>query len=73
MQDFNNNNEISVNAKQQDVDIKFLFAKVFGNWYWYVISFVLLAVLALVIYLFTAPRYTVTGRVFFVLPSSCGS
>jgi len=63
MQDFNNNNEISVNAKQQDVDIKFLFAKVFGNWYWYVVTFLVLAVLALVIYLFTAPRYTVTGRV----------
>jgi len=63
MQDFNNNNEIPINAKQQDVDIKFLFAKVFGNWYWYVISFVLLAIVAMIIYLFTAPRFTVTGRV----------
>lgn len=63
MQDFNNNNNNSIHAKQQDVDIKFLFAKVFGNWHWYLITFVLLSLVALVIYLYTAPRYTVTGRI----------
>ncbi len=64
MQDVNSNNsEFAVSARQQDVDIKFLFAKVFGNWYWYLFTVVILSIIGLLVYLYVAPHYTVTGRV----------
>ena len=63
MQDLNNNELIINNAKQQDVDIKFLVAKVFGNWYWYVISVFAFLIIGALIFIFTPPKYTVTGRV----------
>lgn len=62
MQDFNNNGTSLNEARQKDVDIKFLFAKVFGNWHWYLICMIVLGIFGLCIYLFTSPRYTVTGR-----------
>jgi capsular exopolysaccharide synthesis family protein len=63
MQDVNSNNsELAVSARQQDIDIKFLFAKVFGNWYWYLFTLFILTIIAVLVYLYVAPRYTVTGR-----------
>ncbi len=64
MQDVNSNNsELAVSARQQDVDIKFLFAKVFGNWYWYLFTVLILSIIGVLVYLYVSPRYTVTGRV----------
>jgi capsular exopolysaccharide synthesis family protein len=64
MQDVNSNNgELAVSARQQDIDIKFLFAKVFGNWYWYLFTLFILTIIAVLAYLYVSPRYTVTGRV----------
>ena len=64
MQDLNNNELTTSNLKQhQDVDIKFIFAKVFGNWYWYVITLIVFAIIGLLLELFVSPHYTVTGRV----------
>ena len=64
MQDLNSN-EFSTNSagRHQDVDIKFLVAKVLGNWYWYVFALILLLGIGLLLELFVSPRYTVTGRV----------
>src|SRR5215471_9667206 len=58
-----NNSELAVSARQQDVDIKFLFAKVFGNWHWYLFTVLILSIIGLLVYLYVSPRYTVTGRV----------
>ena len=64
MQDLNTNEFSPYNAKtQRDVDIKFLVAKIFGNWYWYVISIVVFLLIGVLLELFVSPRYTVTGRV----------
>ena len=64
MQDLNNTEFTTNNARQhQDVDIKFLVGKVVGNWYWYLIAFILFAGIGLMIELFVSPHYTVTGRV----------
>ncbi|MBV9963266.1 MAG: polysaccharide biosynthesis tyrosine autokinase [Parafilimonas sp.] len=63
MQDLNNNELTTTNVKQQDVDIKFIVAKVLGNWYWYVVSLVLFAIVGVLLELFVSPHYTVTGRV----------
>ncbi|MEP6682399.1 MAG: hypothetical protein ABJA35_04030, partial [Parafilimonas sp.] len=61
MQDLNNTEFTTNNARQhQDVDIKFLFGKVFGNWYWYLIAFILFALIGLLTILFVSPHYTVT-------------
>jgi tyrosine-protein kinase Etk/Wzc len=62
MQDLNNEYSVN-NSRQQDIDIKFLVAKVLGNWYWYAVCLAVFAIIGVAIYLFTAPRYTVTGRV----------
>jgi tyrosine-protein kinase Etk/Wzc len=63
MQDLNNNEFSTSNAKQQDVDIKFLVGKVLGNWYWYLVALIVFGLIGLLIELFVAPHYTVTGRV----------
>ena len=63
MQDLNNDFTTSNIRPHQDVDIKFLVAKVIGNWYWYVLSVILFLGLGVLIYIYTSPRYTVTGRV----------
>lgn len=63
MQDVNNDFAISTARPHQDVDIKFLVAKVIGNWYWYVLSIILFLGLGILVSLYTSPRYTVTARV----------
>src|SRR5436190_9576002 len=63
MQDLNNEFTTSNTRPQRDVDIKFIVAKVLGNWYWYVLSVGLLLILGILIAIFSSPRYTVTGRV----------
>lgn len=63
MQDFNNDLGSNNPTQHQDVDIKFLVAKVIGNWYWYVLSIILFIGLGVLFALFSAPRYEVKGRV----------
>jgi tyrosine-protein kinase Etk/Wzc len=63
MQDLNNDFTVSNAKPHQDVDIKFLVGKIFGNWYWYVISVVLFLALAMIIFLYVSPYYTVQARV----------
>ncbi len=63
MQDVNNDFATSAARPHQDVDIKFLVAKVIGNWYWYVLSVILFLGLGILVSLYTSPRYTVTARV----------
>lgn len=59
------NNDFTTNSVKphQDVDVKFLVAKVLGNWHWYVISIVVFIIIGLLVDLFTSPRYTVETRV----------
>ena len=63
MADLNNDFAISTARPHQDVDIKFLVAKVIGNWYWYVLSIILFIGLGILVDIYTSPRYTVTTRV----------
>ena len=63
MQDFNTDFGTNGASPHQDVDIKFLVAKVIGNWYWYLLSIILFLGLGVLIVLYTNPRYEVTGRV----------
>ncbi len=63
MQDYRNDVGTNGVSSHQDVDIKFLVAKVIGNWYWYLLSIILFLGLGLFIMLFTSPRYAVTARV----------
>ena len=59
MQDFNNDLTTANANPHQDVDIKFLVAKVIGNWYWYVLSVILFLGLGVLFALFSSPRYEV--------------
>ncbi|HEY2727052.1 MAG TPA: polysaccharide biosynthesis tyrosine autokinase [Parafilimonas sp.] len=63
MQDVSNDFTTSAVRPHRDVDVKFLVAKVLGNWYWYVLSIILFLCIGFLIYLFTSPRYTVEARV----------
>ena len=63
MQDVNNDFTTSAVRPHRDVDVKFLVAKVLGNWHWYVLSVILFLVIGVLIDLFTSPRYTVEARV----------
>jgi uncharacterized protein involved in exopolysaccharide biosynthesis len=63
MQDLNNGFAANNTTPQRDVDIKFIVAKVLGNWYWYALSVGLLLILGILIAIFSSPRYTVNGRV----------
>jgi capsular exopolysaccharide synthesis family protein len=63
MQDINTELPVNNVKAQRDVDIKFLVAKVLGNWYWYLIALIILILIGLSLMLFVSPRYTVTGRV----------
>ncbi len=64
MQDLSNTEFTTNNASQhQDVDIKFIVAKIFGNWYWYLFSLILFVGIGILIDIFVSPHYTVTGRV----------
>ena len=64
MQDYRN--DYSTNgavSPHQDIDIKFLVAKVKGNCYWDLLSVILFLGLGVLIMLYTSPRYAVTARV----------
>ena len=63
MQDFNTEFGANGASPHQDVDIKFLVAKVVGNWYWYLLSIILFLGLGILIVLYTNPRYAVKARV----------
>lgn len=63
MQDLNNDELSTTNVKQQDVDIKFIVAKVLGNWKWYLFTLLFFSIIGVLVYLFVSPRFTVTGRV----------
>ena len=65
MQDPNNNfTNVSNNIQpHHDVDVKFLVAKILGNWYWYVLSVALFILLGVVVFFYTAPYYTIQARV----------
>jgi capsular exopolysaccharide synthesis family protein len=63
MQDVNNDFTTSAVRPHRDVDVKFLVAKVLGNWYWYVVSIILFILIGVLVFLFTSPRYTVEARV----------
>lgn len=64
MQDSYNDLNVSRNVSpHHDIDVKFLVGKIFGNWYWYVLSVFLFLVLATFIFFYTSPYYTVMGRV----------
>ncbi len=63
MQDYSNEYAANNITPNQDVDIKFLVAKVIGNWYWYLLSIILFLGLGVLIMLYTSPRYAVTARV----------
>lgn len=49
--------------KKQEVDIKFVFAKVLGNWHWYAISLAAFIVLGILVELFFPPHYNITAKV----------
>jgi capsular exopolysaccharide synthesis family protein len=63
MQDLNKDFTVNGAPTQQDIDIKFIVAKIFGNWYWYILSIILFLALGVLIQLYTSPRYAVTARV----------
>ena len=63
MQDLNNDFTVGNGKPHQDVDIKFVWGKIFGNWYWFVLSVVLFTALAIVLYFYISPFYTVEARV----------
>ena len=64
MQDSYNDFNTSRNVQpHHDIDVKFLVGKVFGNWYWYVLSVFLFIVLAMFIFFYLSPYYTVESRV----------
>ncbi len=63
MQDYRNEYSANGVTPHQDVDIKFLVAKVIGNWYWYLLSIILFLGLGILIMIYTSPRYAVTARV----------
>ncbi len=62
MQDLNTDFNVNGAPTQQDVDLKFIVAKILGNWYWYVISIIIFLALGVLIQLYTSPRYAVTAR-----------
>lgn len=63
MQDINTELPTNNVKAQRDVDIKFIVAKILGNWYWYVVALVCFTLIGIGLMLFVSPRYTVTGRV----------
>src|SRR6188768_1182666 len=65
MQDSNNDFSTLSNNVQphSDVDVKFLVAKILGNWYWYVLSVILFIIVGVVVFYYTSPYYTIKARV----------
>lgn len=63
MQDLNTDFNVNGAPTQQDVDIKFIVAKILGNWYWYILSIILFLALAFLMFIYSSPRYAVTARV----------
>jgi capsular exopolysaccharide synthesis family protein len=63
MQDVNNDFTTSSVTPHSEVDVKFLVAKVLGNWHWYVLSILIFSIIGAFVFLFTSPRYTVQTRV----------
>lgn len=63
MQDYSNEYAANNISSAQDVDIKFLVAKIIGNWYWYLLSIILFMGIGILIMMYTSPRYAVTARV----------
>ncbi len=63
MADVDNDFTTSAVRPHKDVDVKFLVAKILGNWHFYVLSILILLVIGFAVFLFTSPRYTVETRV----------
>src|SRR4051812_23733538 len=64
MQDLNNDLTVNNNIQpHNDVDVKFLVAKVLGNWYWYIISVAIFLLIGVIVFYYTSPYYTVQARV----------
>ncbi len=63
MQDVNSDFTTSAVRPHRDVDVKFLVAKVLGNWHWYLLSLIIFIGIGALVFLFTSPRYTVAARV----------
>jgi tyrosine-protein kinase Etk/Wzc len=64
MQDLNNDLTVNNNIQpHHDVDVKFLVAKVLGNWYWYIISVAIFLLIGVIVFYYVSPYYTVETRV----------
>ncbi len=49
--------------KQGDIDLKFIVGKVFGNWYWFVISVIIWILIGILFMIVFAPKWNISSKV----------
>jgi len=60
----NQQNGISKNeSDKKPLDIKYIVSKLLGNWYWFLLSLILVMGLAVVFVIYATPQYNITAKI----------